>query len=178
MKEYIIPLNIFVNPPVGTIDRKSVFKCVSSCGHEDEQVECYGFVDKKYNITACVILNDDSCNNQLILQHVWINEHCKKQGLGTLLILFILRKLCKRIVITHDSVVSEEVRDILLTAVEANKIKAAETKTLSTQDLQQLFDKLDNSTVVLEPSPSKYPLFAKEGLLAEALLIEKENTYI
>jgi hypothetical protein len=95
------------------------------------------------------------------------------------LVIFILRKLCKKIIIDYNSINTEEMQDILLTAVETNKIKAVKTKRLSRKELQNSFNKLDvsNSTISFEPSPSRYPLFAAEGLLAEALLIEKENTY-
>lgn len=169
---------IILTSPIGTIDRKDVYKDQVECN--DNIFDCYAFINERYEVIACVTIDEHPTHDSTFqLRYMWVDEQYKLQGLGTLLIIFILRKLHKKLSINHETVCSDDIKDIILKAVETNKIKALKTKRLSKKELQKIINvpQKSNIELILEQTPVKYPLFCKDGLMAEKLLIEKENTY-
>jgi len=94
---------------------------------------------------------------ELSFTGLYVNQSSRNRGIASMLILFILRKLQKKLVINFDEIITDDSRGVFYKLLVNNKIKvSADNKLLSADTLRTLFtDISDNDTVLVIESKKK-----------------------
>ena len=132
--------------------------------------EIYG-IRNNDEVIAYVIIEEASIDGANKLRELWVDPTFRGKSLAACLLLFLLRKLQLKLLISHDEVVSLQARDFILKSLRASKFKALsrDGNELSHDLVAKMFSQLgktDDELILTEERVSWY-LFGDTTLLKE-----------
>lgn len=126
--------------------------------------------DLKDVLTYCIVNGDDFNGFNKFIE-LWVNPKYRGQGIGTIMILFLLKKLELKLLISKDGLVSDSMRQFLKSSLKSKKIKIKDTNLDLIPD-ENVLKIISNRTkndfeLVLTESKSEYAMFADNAYSTE-----------
>jgi hypothetical protein len=159
---------------VGTFDGLDIWGSRELAGFD-----IFGIRDTTGDALSYLIVSNADIGGAFPLRELWTASDARGCGYATILLSFVLRKLGRRIILTHDEVVSDDARSFILKGADAGKFKVhtATGRVVTPGELQQTFSQLGktDTELVLSESVVPYDLFGMEdGGLKEPWYVRGE----
>lgn len=159
---------------VGTFDGVDIWGSRELRGYD-----IFGIRDET-SVLAYLVLSNSERNGAIPMRELWTSPTARGHGYATILLLFVLRKLRQRVLLSHDEVISDDARSFILKGVAANKFKAYSVSgVLQTADaVQQQLSVLGktDTELVLSEQAVPYDVFGMEdGSMKEPWYVRGEE---
>lgn len=108
-----------------------------------------GFKENE-NTIAYIAYENNLIQNAHPLRYLWVDKSQRGKGLGTKLLLVVLRQLGEKLILTQKEIVTDGARAVILKSVQADKIKVlCKDKQLSHEELRKIFNILGETKTEL-----------------------------
>lgn len=129
---------------VGTIENVDVWEDITG------KIGTILGVKEHEQTIAYIIFEHKTIQNAHPLRYFWVDESQRGKGIGSLLLIFVLHNLNKKLMLTKDEIVTDGARSVILKAVQSNKIKVfCDNKQLSYGELRKIFNILGETKTEL-----------------------------
>lgn len=159
---------------VGTFDGMDIWG-----SREIPGFDVFGIRDSGGLVLAYIIMSSDSGSDAHRLRELWTSTIARGRGYATILLLFVLRKLNRRLLLSHDEVVSDDARSFILKGAVANKFKVYDNngRLVPVDVLHQVFSVLGktDTELVLAEQAVPYSIFGFADGLKEPWYVRGED---
>lgn len=122
----------------------------------------FGIRDGGGVVLAYAIVETQENNGAHKLREIWANQQARGQGYATAVLMFVLRKLNVKLLISHDEPVSDDGRSFIVKGLKAKKFTASKPdKTpVDYQAAQTMFNTIGKTAdeIIIEGSQIKGPI--------------------
>lgn len=126
-------------------------------GYDIYQLEDYLVILDDQNLYTGYIRLAASGNNDLVFKEAYVPEKHRRKGIATILILFVLRDLQRRLVLTSGEIVTDDSRNLFYKLLKLNKIKiTSNSNQLSVEEFGKICLDIEENDLVLVIESKQY----------------------